>query len=350
VIDNPFYSQENHGPFERFALGDLPLEGGGCLYGAELAFATHGTLNAARDNAILVPTWYSGTSKVMEQLYIGEGRALDPARYFIIVANQLGNGLSSSPHNTAAPWDMGAFPDLAIADDVRAQHKLVTERFGIERLALVAGCSMGAQQTYEWAVRYPDLVARAAPIAGTARCTDFDKAFGHMLAETLESDPGLAHGWYTSSGAAQAGLRRHARLWALMGLCSEFYAQQVWRSLGFASAEDFVRGFLEAYFLPLDPNALLCMNRKWHTADVGRNTGGDLAAALGRITAKTFVMPIDRDMFFPPADCAREQALVPGSELRTLESICGHLGVFCLDPDYLPQVDRHLGELLELPA
>jgi len=193
-------------------------------------------------------------------------------------------------------------------------------------------------------------VARAAPIAGTARCTDFDKAFGRVLAETIESDPGLAHGWYGASGEVHVGLRRHAHLWSIMGLSTEFYAQEVWRSLGFASADDFVRGFLEAYFLPLDPNDLLCMNRKWHDADVARNTGGDLAAALGRITAKTFVMPIDRDMFFPPADCQREQALIPASELRLIESVCGHLGVFCLDPDYLPQVDKHLGELLAAPA
>ena len=96
----------------------------------------------------------------MEQVYIGEGRALDPDKYFIIIVNQIGNGLSTSPHNTPAPAGMGNFPHVRIGDDVRAQHKLLTEKFGLKSFALIVGGSMGAQQTYEWAVRYPDMVKR----------------------------------------------------------------------------------------------------------------------------------------------------------------------------------------------
>ncbi|WP_442975025.1 alpha/beta fold hydrolase, partial [Salmonella enterica] len=159
-------------------IGSLDLEEGGRLARCELAVATHGRLNAARDNAILVPTWYSGTSKIMEQAYIGPGRALDPSRYFIIVVNQIGNGLSSSPHRADDP---AAFPRVRIGDDLRAQHRLLTVVFGIERLALVVGGSMGAQQTYEWAVRFPDAVKRAAPIAGTAKNTPHDFRYAESL-------------------------------------------------------------------------------------------------------------------------------------------------------------------------
>src|SRR3989344_3212545 len=162
---NNYYSQEHHGPFELINIGALQLEEGSCIPECQLAVAVHGTLNADKTNAILVPTWYSGTSKAMEQIYIGEGRALDPAKYCIIVVNQIGNGLSSSASNTggsfAGPW----FPNFRIGDDVSAQPPLLTEYFGIESLALVVGGSMGAQQTYEWAVRYPDFVKRAAAIA-----------------------------------------------------------------------------------------------------------------------------------------------------------------------------------------
>lgn len=165
---NTYYTQENHGPFQLIDIGRLELEEGGVLSHCELAVATHGQLNAAKDNAILVPTWYSGTSKIMEQVYIGPGRALDPSRYFIVVVNQIGNGLSVSPHNNTGDLGGPNFPKVRIGDDVRAQHRLLTEHFGIRRLALVVGGSMGAQQTYEWAVRYPDMVERAAPIAGTA--------------------------------------------------------------------------------------------------------------------------------------------------------------------------------------
>src|SRR5207237_7158508 len=169
MIDNSYYSQDGHGPYELHDIGNLELEEGGTIRGCTLAYATFGTLNAAKDNAILIPTWYSGTNKIMEQVYIGQGRALDPDKYFIVVVNQIGNGLSTSPHNTPPPAGMGNFPYVRPGDDVRAQHKFVTEKFDLKSLALVVDGSIGAQQTYDWAVRYPDMVNRAAPIAGTAK-------------------------------------------------------------------------------------------------------------------------------------------------------------------------------------
>lgn len=84
---------------------------------------------------------------------------------------------------------------------------------------------------------------------------------------------------------------------------------------------------------------------KWQRGDVSRHTGGDLAAALGRITAKVFDMPINEGMFFPPRDCAAAEALVPDSELRVINSVSGHLGLFGLEPEYMQQVDKHLGDL-----
>ena len=187
MIENPYYSQEGHGPYELRDIGDLDLEEGGTLRGCKLAVATHGQLNAAKDNAILVPTWYSGTSKIIEQAYIGKGRALDPDKYFIVVVNQIGGGLSTSPHNAPDPIGMANFPKVRIGDDVRAQHKLLTGTFGLQSLALVVGGSMGAQQTYEWAVRYPEMVRRAAPIAGTAKSTDHFRVFFDTLEAAITS-------------------------------------------------------------------------------------------------------------------------------------------------------------------
>lgn len=89
----------------------------GTIRDCKLAYKTFGKLNEAKDNAILFPHMYSGTHKAME-IYIGEGMALDPSKYFIILPNQLGNGLSSSPHNTPFPFGRGAFPKVRISDDV----------------------------------------------------------------------------------------------------------------------------------------------------------------------------------------------------------------------------------------
>lgn len=350
MIDNSYYSQQNHGPYELYELGDFPLEDGGTIRGCKLAYATFGVLNAAKDNAILVTTWYSGTNKIMEQVYVGEGRALDPSKYFIVIVNQIGDGLSSSPHNTPFPGGMANFPRVRISDDVRAQHRLLTEKFGIERLALVMGGSMGAQQTYEWAVRYPDRVRRAAPLAGTARITPHDALYIDTLTDAITSDPAFAGGVYGHSSDLHAGLLRHAKIWAVMGWSTEFYQQERFKALGFSSPADFVTNFVNGYFGVMDPNDLLCMAWKWQQGDVSRITGGYLPGALGRIKAKMFVMPIDTDMFFPVADCAAEQKLVPNSELRVLHSVDGHLSLFGTDPDYAPQVDKHLGELLATKA
>lgn len=346
MYENPYYSESLHGPYDFFDAGDFPLEEGGCIRGLKIAYAVHGKLNATKDNAILIPTWYSGTSKVIGDLFVGDGRTLDPEQYCIIIANQIGNGISSSPHNTPTPFNMAKFPLVQIGDDVRAQHKLITEHFGINELQLVVGGSMGAQQTYEWAVRFPDMVKRAAAIAGYAKNSDHDVLFAQTLIDAITSDPAWNAGWYQSNEDVHNGLRFHARLFAVMGWSTEYFRKEKWRDLGFTSLEDFQTGFTEAYFTPMDPNDLLCMLRKWQRGDVSRVTSGDLVAALGRIQAKTYVMPIDSDMFFVPGDCKLEQKLIPNSEFHELSSVAGHLGLFGVEPEFYQVVDKHLRNLL----
>lgn len=349
MIDNPYYTHEHHGEYELVSIGRLELEEGGAIPDCRLAVTTWGELNAARDNAILITTWYSGTHRIWRDVYVGPDHALNPERYFIVAINQIGNGLSVAPHNADGDnslLSMANFPKVRIGDDVVAQERLLREHFGIETLQLVVGGSMGAQQTYEWAVRFPDKVLRAAPIAGTAQNTPHDFLYTEALCEAIRSDPGFAGGEYKSHTEVEVGLKRHAGIWAVMGFSTEFWKQEVWRGLGFDSKEAFMEGFLQPYFTVMDPNDLLTMAWKWQRGDVARHTGGDLAAALGRITAKTYVMPIDEDMFFPPRDCIAEQELIAGSELRLVADVCGHLGLFGVSPTYMPQIDRHLGELL----
>ncbi len=350
MIDNPFYSPEFHGDYEIVSVGRLDLEEGGTIPDCRLAAATWGELNAAKDNAILITTWYSGSHQIFRDVYVGEGHALDPSRYFIVCIDQIGSGLSTSPHNAPDEIAMSKFPHVRIGDDVVAQERLLREHFGIETLQLVVGGSMGAQQTYEWAVRFPEKVLRAAPIAGTAQNTPHDFLYTKALVEAITSDPGWNGGEYASNAEVVAGLTRHAGIWAVMGLSTEFWKQEVWRALEFDSKEAFLTGFLEPYFTAMDPNDLLCMAWKWQRGDVARHTGGDLEAALARITATTFVMPIDEDMFFPVRDCRAEQEMVKGSELRVVQDVLGHLGLFGVAPTFIPQIDQHLTELLATNA
>ncbi|NKB16823.1 MAG: alpha/beta fold hydrolase [Sphingomonadales bacterium] len=341
-----YYTAEVHGKYDVFKIESLDLEAGGRLRNLELAYATVGNLSMAKDNAILFPTWYSGTSGIIQQAYVGETRALDPRKYFIIIPNQIGNGLSSAPHNSRVPFNAAQFPRVSIGDDVVAQHKLVTEAFGISKLQLVLGGSMGAQQTYEWAVRFPETVLRAAPIAGTARVSTHNKLLVEAFKGAIESDPEWSGGWYQDAGKVHRGLRRHARLFALMGFTPRLFKSEGWRSLGFASPEDFVVGFVEGHFLPQDANNLLTMLRKWEAGDVSRNTGGCLKTALSRIKAHTTVIAIADDYFFPLSDIQEEQSLVPDSTLEVVSSDWGHLALFGIDPGYNSQVDAHLSALL----
>ena len=344
-MSGSYYSQAIHGPFETFDLGDFELLSGEKLRSAQLAYATFGTLAPDKSNVVLFPSWYSGSNKILELAYVGPGRALDPARHFIILVNQLGAGLSSSPGNTPAPFNAARFPQVAIGDDVRAQHRLVTEKFGIEKLALVLGGSMGAQITYDWAVRFPDHVRRAAPIAGTARGTAHNRLLVETFIDAIVSDPAYDGGWY-APGAVHRGLRRHARVFAASGFTQDLFNTKGWSGLGFTTTDDFVTGFVENHFLPQDPNALLLQLRKWRDNDITRGTGLDLAGALGRITAKTFVIAIDEDVFFPLADIAAEQALIAGSSLKRVSSIWGHLALFGVDAGYNNAIDAILTELL----
>jgi homoserine O-acetyltransferase len=351
MIDNPYYTPEFHGDYQVASIGPLDLEEAGSIPDCRLAYTTWGELSPAKDNAVLITTWYSGTHQIWRDVYVGPGHALDPSRYFIVCIDQIGSGLSVSPHNADGPnaeIAMSRFPKVRIGDDVVAQERLLRQLFGIETLQLVVGGSMGAQQTYEWAVRFPEKVRRAAPIAGTAQTTPHDFLFAKALVEAITSDPGFAGGEYSSNAEVEAGLRRHAGIWAVIGFSTEFWKQEVWRALEFDSEEAFMAGFLEPYFTVMDPNDLLTMAWKWQRADVARHTGGDLEAALARITAKTFVMPIDEDMFFPVRDCRAEQEMVKGGELRVVNEVVGHLGLFGVSPTYMPQIDQHLGELLAI--
>src|SRR6476659_5323949 len=181
--------------YEVFDLGDVTLQHGATLRDAKLAYKTYGQLNADKSNAIVYPTWYSGRHWENEWL-IGEGRGLDPSRYFIIVPNMLGNGLSSSPSNTPEPFDRARFPDIAVQDNVAVQHRLVTEQFGIERLALVLGWSMGAGQTFQWAVSHPEMVSRALPFCGSSRTSPHNIVFLEGVKGALTADGAFRGGWY----------------------------------------------------------------------------------------------------------------------------------------------------------
>ncbi|MEM7401053.1 MAG: alpha/beta fold hydrolase [Pseudomonadota bacterium] len=345
MLTNEYYTHDQHGPYEFYSLGDFKLESGETLQNAHLAYATHGELNPAKDNVILFTIMFSGTSKNMEH-YIGPDKALDPNKYCIILPNQLGGGLSTSPNNIEACVSQADFPSISIADDVIAQHQLLTEHLGITKLQLVTGWSMGAQQTYEWAIRYPDMVKRAAPIAGTAKCTPHNALYVDVFSEAVRSDPNFNNGNYSDPHACEFGLKKLAHIFALMGVCPELYKQQQWSRLGFASMQEMLEGLWEAWFKPMDPNVLLTQAKKWQDGDSSLHTKGDLAESLKKIQAKTCVIAFEQDMFVPVSDCAFEQQHIKNSELKVIPSLMGHFAMLGLFEEDFAEIDATLGNLL----
>lgn len=120
--------------YDMFALGDVVLQSGLTLRDARLAYKTYGALNSRRDNVIVIPTFY-GAQHMQYEPMIGPSKALDPSRYCIVIPNMFGNGLSSSPSNTPPPYDRARFPPVTVYDNVLCQHRLLVERFGVERVA-----------------------------------------------------------------------------------------------------------------------------------------------------------------------------------------------------------------------
>src|SRR6516225_9440459 len=312
-----------------FSLGDVMLESGSVLRQAFVGYKIHGQLNADRTNGIVYPTQFAAQHSDIEWL-IGPGRALDSDRYFIIAVDQLGNGVSSSPSNTPPPQDRSRFPAVNIRDDVAAQYRLVTEGFGLKKLALVTGYSMGAQQAFQWAVSYPDLVERIAPFCGTAKTTAHNRVFLESVRTALTTDPAWMAGDYTSPPVA--GLRALARVYAGWGFSQPFYNQELYRALGLRTVDEVLTEFWERRYMRRDANNLLSMLRTWQLNDVSSIPARTLGAALGSIRAKATVIASETDLYFPPADIQANAASIPRARFRVIPSLWGHMAGSGLDP------------------
>ena len=333
------------GDYDVFELGDCTLQSGDMLPAARLAYKTHGTLNRERSNAIVFPTHYIGTHVDNEWL-IGSGKALDPQHHFIIVPDMLANGVSSSPSNTPPPHDRARFPPITIYDNVALQHRLLTEQFGITHIEMVVGFSMGAQQAYQWAVSYPQMVERIVPVCGSARTSPHNWVFLEGVTAALKADATWRDGWYDAP--PRTGLRALGRVWAGWGHSQAFYRQHVYRDQGYTSLEDYIVRNWEESFLSHDANDLLAMAWTWQRADISATPGfdGNFEQALGAIRARTLVMPCETDLYFPPEDNAYEVQHIPGAQLRLIPTIWGHVAGGGANPADAVFIDSNVKEWL----
>jgi homoserine O-acetyltransferase len=324
-----------------FHAGSVVLRSGITLPDVELVYETHGRLSPARDNVVVFPTCFDGTHEDNEFL-IGPGRALDPERWFVVVPNMLGNGLSTSPSNAPELFAGARFPLVTHADNVELQVRLLRERFDVERVQLVLGWSMGGQQAYHWAAMYPELVERIAVICGAARTAPHTFVFLEGMRAALCADPG----WDTAA-TPERGLRAIARAWAGWALSQAWYRRAAWERAGYHSVEDFLVRYWEAMYLRANAPNLVAMLRTWQACDVGEATGAGYERAMRAIAARAVLMPGLTDLYFPPEDAEAEAALLRDARLAVIPSDWGHYAGGGHAPDDVAFIDRELARLLE---
>ncbi len=163
------------------ALGDLALTNGQVLRDCRVGYRTLGKLNKDRSNAILFPTWFGGLSKSLV-VHAAPGGIADSTRYFVVLVDALGNGVSSSPSNSPQQ----PFPPLSIRDMVNSQYQLVTQHLKLNRLFAVMGVSMGGMQALQWLVSYPTFMRKAVSMVGTPRQTAYDLLLWNTQLEAIE--------------------------------------------------------------------------------------------------------------------------------------------------------------------
>lgn len=165
-------------------LGDFRLESGETIRDCKLAYRTLGAMNAEKNNIVLFPTWFGGTTASAANV-IGPGKLVDSTKYFVIVVGALGNGESSSPSNS--PLQPGEkFPAFTIRDMVAAQHLFLQKHLGIKHIHAVVGGSMGGMQTFEWLVAYPEFMDKAVPYVGTPRLSSSDLLLTQIQLNIIE--------------------------------------------------------------------------------------------------------------------------------------------------------------------
>ncbi len=332
--------------YKTFDLGDFVLQSGTALSNAKIAYKTYGELNAKKNNVVVLPTFYTG-SHMRNEGFFGDGRAIDPARHFIVSVNMFGNGISSSPSNTPAPQSGAAFPSVTLFDNIKAQHQLLTTELGVSQIALVTGWSMAGCQSFQWAAQYPDMVDAILPFCASAKTAEHNWVFLEGVKAALQADVTYDNGNYQNPPVK--GLKAFGRIYAGWAFSQTFYREKMYQLKGFDTAEALLQDW-ENDHLDWDANDLLCKLSTWQRGDISQQPpyNGDFSKALAGIKARTIVIVCDNDLYFRPEDNAIEVEHIKNSELRIFKSPWGH----CVaspgnSPEFQSYLDNTIRELID---
>ncbi|MEA2913971.1 MAG: homoserine O-acetyltransferase/O-succinyltransferase [Bradyrhizobium sp.] len=295
-------------------MGDLPLESGEVIGDFALSYVTHGRRAPADDNVILVLTAIGSTHHRLDFL-IGPGRPLDPDRHFIICVDAIGNGLTTSPSNSATQPDL-AFPRFSIRDMVASQRRLL-DVLGIAKLAAVVGASMGGMQALQWGVSDPDRMRGIVALVPMARARPWSVAMNEVARRILMADPGWPSGPYGTGFDAWAAMTRvitNRSPDALEGMAADAIPGLVTEVIAMTRR------------IGPDPLDWTYQSFAYDSHDVGITPGfgGDTAAALRSIRAPTLLLVPELDLYNPIGDAMEAAKLIPNATLVHLPGNAGH--------------------------
>ena len=312
-------------PPHVFTIPNFRTESGATLPQARVVYGTYGHLNAAHDNAILLPSHYMADRHGYEWL-MGPGKALDTTKVFLVTSELFGNGHSSSPSNTPEPFHGPRFPVMTIRDNVAAVHQLLVNELKITHLRAIIGFSMGAQQAFQWAVSYPTFADRLVATSGTA------KTYPHGIVRlegqiaALTADAAFQNGDYTAPPTK--GIEAFSVVWTAWLYSQEWWRLELWKADNKPGTTfEQVLHEYRTHFIPgADANDLILQMRTWESNNVGATPGfgGDVEKALRSIKAPILYMPSATDLYFPLTDARYEAAFIPGVVLKPIPSLWGH--------------------------
>jgi homoserine O-acetyltransferase/O-succinyltransferase len=305
-------SENDNGTLLFAELGQCHLDNEAPISDCTVAYRTFGSLNEAKDNAILIPTWYGATSA--DLIYLADAEYVDPDKYFVILVDALGNGASSSPSNSRTQGHR-SFPRFGIGDMVTSQYRLVTEALGLKRLHAVFGFSMGGMQAFEWSVRYPGFASEIAPVVASPQLTAFDRNTWRMSNLLLE--------WWLECRCREAELAR-AR-WSFKAEVPTALDQRLTDDELTAAIEQRADAAQMSEGLAID---LIYRAEAMIDHDISKKFGGDMTLAAERTRAQWLVWVGADDRLVTP-DLAIEFGLLVGATVIVADNDCGHIETIC---------------------
>ena len=314
--------ESSEGAQQFASFRDFRLTSGAAIQDFRLGYRTMGKLNPTRSNAILWPTWLGGKSDDLLE-FVGPGKVVDSGKYYVILVDAIGNGISSSPSNSSKQ-PMMQFPQFTIRDMVEAERRLLTEVLHLSHLHAVMGMSMGGMQTFEWAVAYPDFMDLAIPMAGSPQSTAYDKLLWTAQIDAIELDPAWNGG--KPAGPLDRGIALKEEIGSL-NVTSPAYRVAHTDPEKFASFLSDLRK--SARGTAGDAANAIRQREAIIALDIPKEFGATMESAAARVRAKLLVIVSPEDHMVTP-EPALQFAKFAGASVIQLDSPCGHLSFTCI--------------------